>query len=191
MEEFKAGKLHSGSKAGPEVKSRAQAIAIGLSEERKEGHKVGRNHSEPTAPGMMGPINNHHIEQGHKVSGRERKNDGAGRHGSDMDIRGATEHKAPMHPDKHAHAPSNPAAGVAGYPGELLKMGNPAPLVGHSHNAADHQPAVLRHTPGPAGYPGNTAGMSTKVSGYGHQQSQKDGVHRLSGHPGAHRIGKR
>ncbi len=32
MKEFKAGKLHSGSKKGPKVKSRAQAIAIGLSE---------------------------------------------------------------------------------------------------------------------------------------------------------------
>lgn len=36
MEEFKSGKLHSGSKKGPRVKSRKQAIAIGLSEERKE-----------------------------------------------------------------------------------------------------------------------------------------------------------
>lgn len=35
MTEFKAGKLHSGSKKGPLVKSRAQAIAIGLSEARK------------------------------------------------------------------------------------------------------------------------------------------------------------
>lgn len=35
MEEFKAGSLHSGSKKGPKVKSRKQAIAIGLSEQRK------------------------------------------------------------------------------------------------------------------------------------------------------------
>lgn len=35
MHEFKHGTLHSGSKSGPVVKSRAQAIAIGLSEERK------------------------------------------------------------------------------------------------------------------------------------------------------------
>jgi len=32
MKEFKTGKLRSGSKHGPKVKSRAQAIAIGLSE---------------------------------------------------------------------------------------------------------------------------------------------------------------
>lgn len=35
MEEFKEGELHSGSKKGPIVKSRKQAIAIGLSEKRK------------------------------------------------------------------------------------------------------------------------------------------------------------
>lgn len=32
MKEYKAGELHSGSKTGPAVKSRAQAIAIGMSE---------------------------------------------------------------------------------------------------------------------------------------------------------------
>jgi hypothetical protein len=32
MHEYKEGKLHSGSKRGPKVKSRKQAIAIALSE---------------------------------------------------------------------------------------------------------------------------------------------------------------
>lgn len=36
MHEYKHGELHSGSKKGPIVKSRKQAIAIGLSEKRKE-----------------------------------------------------------------------------------------------------------------------------------------------------------
>jgi hypothetical protein len=40
MHEFKAGTLHSGSKKGPTVRSRKQAIAIGLSQERKAGRKV-------------------------------------------------------------------------------------------------------------------------------------------------------
>lgn len=35
MREFKDGALRSGSKKGPEVKSRKQAIAIGLSEARR------------------------------------------------------------------------------------------------------------------------------------------------------------
>lgn len=36
MHKWKIGKLHSGSKKGPKVKSRKQAIAIMLSEKRKE-----------------------------------------------------------------------------------------------------------------------------------------------------------
>lgn len=35
MREFGEGNLHSGSKSGPKVKSRKQAIAIGLSEDKK------------------------------------------------------------------------------------------------------------------------------------------------------------
>ena len=35
MHEFKSKALHSGSKKGPLVKSRKQAIAIGMSEQRK------------------------------------------------------------------------------------------------------------------------------------------------------------
>ena len=40
MHEFKEGKLHSGSKKGPKVKNRAQAIAISLNQARKEGAKI-------------------------------------------------------------------------------------------------------------------------------------------------------
>jgi hypothetical protein len=36
MSEFKHGTLHSGSKKGPKVQSRKQAIAIALSQQRKE-----------------------------------------------------------------------------------------------------------------------------------------------------------
>jgi Family of unknown function (DUF6496) len=42
MREYKQGALHSGFKAGPAVKSRKQAIAIGLSEGRKAARKRGR-----------------------------------------------------------------------------------------------------------------------------------------------------
>lgn len=40
MREYKRGKLHSGSKKGPKVKSRKQAVAIALSEARKAGAKI-------------------------------------------------------------------------------------------------------------------------------------------------------
>jgi hypothetical protein len=36
MHEFKHGELHSGSKKGPAVRSRKQAVAIALSEQRKK-----------------------------------------------------------------------------------------------------------------------------------------------------------
>jgi len=36
MHEFKAGTLHSGSKQGPKVVKKSQAIAIALSEQRKQ-----------------------------------------------------------------------------------------------------------------------------------------------------------
>lgn len=39
MEEYKKGKLHSGSKKGPVVTNRKQAIAIGLTEARKAALK--------------------------------------------------------------------------------------------------------------------------------------------------------
>ena len=39
MHEMKKGKLHSGA-GGPKVKSRKQAIAIGLSKARKKGAKM-------------------------------------------------------------------------------------------------------------------------------------------------------
>lgn len=40
MKEYSEGKLHSGSKKGPVVGSRKQAVAIALSEARKRGMKV-------------------------------------------------------------------------------------------------------------------------------------------------------
>ena len=39
MHEFKAGMLHSGSKKGPKVTSKAQAIAIALSEQQAASKK--------------------------------------------------------------------------------------------------------------------------------------------------------
>jgi len=39
MKEFEEGKLHSGSKKGPVVKDKAQALAIGYSEAKKSKKK--------------------------------------------------------------------------------------------------------------------------------------------------------
>lgn len=39
MKEYKEGKLHSGSKKGPKVTNRKQAIAIAISEAKKNKNK--------------------------------------------------------------------------------------------------------------------------------------------------------
>ena len=39
MKEYKEGKLHSGSKTGPTVKSKKQSVAIALSEAKKSKKK--------------------------------------------------------------------------------------------------------------------------------------------------------
>jgi hypothetical protein len=56
MHRRKKGTLHSGSRKGPKVKSRAQAIAIGLSEQRKasgQDDSILGNHGHP-AGGHIG-----------------------------------------------------------------------------------------------------------------------------------------
>ncbi len=51
MHEMHQGKLRSGSSKGPKVKSRKQAIAIGLSEAREEGAKVPKKAAAKKATG--------------------------------------------------------------------------------------------------------------------------------------------
>jgi hypothetical protein len=56
MREYKAGKLHSGSKKGPMVKNPKQAMAIALSEARKSGEKVKKlARGGPTSREATGP----------------------------------------------------------------------------------------------------------------------------------------
>jgi hypothetical protein len=49
MHEFKQGTLRSGSKRGPKVRNRKQAIAIMLSERRKEGKGGSRRRAKRAA----------------------------------------------------------------------------------------------------------------------------------------------
>lgn len=52
MSEFKSGDLHSGSKTGPVVTNRKQAIAIALSEQRKKSGAPPMPRTE-AVPGLM------------------------------------------------------------------------------------------------------------------------------------------
>lgn len=53
MHEFKEGDLHSGSKHGPMVHNRKQAIAIALSEARKEGEDVPKKTKKRSSVGTQ------------------------------------------------------------------------------------------------------------------------------------------
>jgi hypothetical protein len=207
LKEWKSGDLHSGSKHGPIVKSQKQAIAIGLSEERKKGHHVAKKHHSfessniPYGHATEGKPNEHHMVQGHKVSGHHAMKDGAGRHGHDESgHRSYSEHKEPHHPagshTKQGHDPVKD--GAYGYPGETMRLDDGGDrehsLIASNYSQTAHEPARLKTPDGQgftAGHPGIHAGMEAKPHGFGHQMSQKRGNMRLSGHPGAHRVGKR
>jgi hypothetical protein len=51
MNKFKHGKLHSGSKSGPVVKDRKQAVAIMASEKRAAGR--GKSEYKPKSKGFL------------------------------------------------------------------------------------------------------------------------------------------
>ena len=55
MKEFTEGKLHSGSKEGPKVKSTKQAVAIALNEARAAGAKIPRVKRAEGTPMGQGP----------------------------------------------------------------------------------------------------------------------------------------
>ncbi len=53
MKEFKEGELHSGSKEGPKVEDKKQAIAIALSEADKANKKSMEGDDQSYVPGPM------------------------------------------------------------------------------------------------------------------------------------------
>lgn len=56
MHEYKHGKLHSGSKSGPKVKSRDQAIAIAMSESNQAKKGVDRSSHNKGNPGFPSSV---------------------------------------------------------------------------------------------------------------------------------------
>lgn len=78
MREYKEGKLHSGSKKGPLVKSEKQAVAIALSEARKAGAKIPKKaeggifSTESMAYQSKGPKTRGTYRKGREQSRRER-----------------------------------------------------------------------------------------------------------------------
>lgn len=162
MHEFKHGTLHSGSKHGPVVKSRKQAIAIGMSEARKGGSKK------------------HH--------------GGHGKHGPAFGAAHNTDHHSLRHSSlRSADNPHSDAKQPRGKPvvrGDMNPRGEPA-----AHNGVStlHAPGSgkAEHHPR-AGSPHKFEHPhSAHAHGFGHDEHQRRGVMRLSGHKGAHQVGKR
>ncbi len=88
MHKFSQGKLHSGSKKGPKVKSRSQAIAIMMSEKRK-GSKYHASGS--------GPFSQSEINKGYKVEFTANDLAKLDEDTEDMDMMMARRRKPPKH----------------------------------------------------------------------------------------------
>lgn len=67
MAKFKSGNLHSGSKDGPKVKSKAQAVAIGLSESGQ---------SDRPGKTVTSPLNKRAIADKQKKRSKKSRNSG-------------------------------------------------------------------------------------------------------------------
>ena len=163
MHEFKHGTLHSGSKHGPVVKSRKQAIAIGMSEARKGGGKK------------------HHSGHG-KHAGKH-----GGSHGPAFGAAHNTDHHSLRHSslrsqDNAAHAHSQPRGKATVGEKDLASRSKPA---AHNGVSALHSPhsGKAEHHP--------RAGTPHKFD-HPHSK-HAHGFRGVRGHgaKGGHRIGHR
>lgn len=111
MSEYKSGELHSGSKSGPVVKDRKQAIAIGLSEGRKAKKMNEGGQYAAEAPSKM-RAEGAALDKLSKKYGTETQKYAKG---------GSVEAKL----EKHANMPASKAHG-AGAGNKLAKGGVPA-----------------------------------------------------------------
>ena len=209
MHEFKHGELHSGSKKGPVVKSRKQAIAIGLSEERKAmGHKEHKGHN-PVHDGYgFGNQHNEKTEFGQAIAGGK-----GGKHAHDRleqsiaggknpqgEKRGETEsglrsHDNPRSDDRQPHGRKTGErenVGVAERREEGSR-GMEHHIAGGEHGHHEHGSGKAEHHPSiDHREPHRFSGSRVEgAHGFGHGVNRREGHLRMSGMAGAHRIGKR
>jgi len=162
MHKFKEGELHSGSKHGPKVKSRAQAIAIAL-HESGQSKKHARSGSEskpgydrsghwPGNPGFPNKM------KGTEMSMKEVAMTGPKDRGSELEGKG---------PGMANHdQPQGKSIGA-----------------GHPTGKAEHHPHMKMDA--------HSFKMPAGNNAHTFCGTQKSGAHRVSGHPGAHQIGKK
>ena len=201
MHEFKEGGLHSGSKKGPKVKSRAQAVAIGLSQTGQS--KYDRSGHQPGNPGFSREGKAPYAKYD---AGKQAKQP----HGHSLGY-GAPEdaHKPNQsyfaeqreHWGSEAKGKTMKSTKEVAYTGpadrgsELIEkcgMGHENQPSGKSIQAGTTDIAEHHKGHGMGGVAHSfKPPAANKAHGYGHAIEQRSGPLRLSGHSGAHRVGKR
>jgi len=212
MSKFKHGTLHSGSKRGPKVKSRAQAVAIAMSESgqsKKHTPSIGKGESKPGydrsshhkgnpgfAEGRHKPNQTYqqelHEHWGSKVKGPAMGNKKPFGH-IDADRRGSA--LVENCGEGHAKQPHGSSGGSAGAGREHNSSLAEKSSIGHAKQGKGNGIGITDNDRSaehrqPLGHAFNYR-QSPGSHGYGHSAAQRSGVHRLSGHSGAHRVGRR
>ena len=200
MHKFKHGDLHSGSKHGPKVKSRDQAIAIALSESgqsKKKGYDRSGHH--PGNPGFHREGKAPYRQYNAGTQAKQPRGKSIGIHDGPQGHAGQSFHGEQVeHWGKEAEGHTMKHRGEIAHVGtekrgtELVGKG-PAPShkqpggksigigEGEQHRLASTGPESHSFQPPPAAH----------ACGYGHSIMQRKGPLRMSGHSGAHQIGRR
>ncbi len=197
MSKFKAGDLHSGSKSGPVVKNRKQAVAIALSESGQskkktptmppavgKAPKMGGGESKPNYDRSSHFKGNPGFPEGKHVpnqsySQEQREHWGSKAEGPSM----GKDHRSEVN---HSGSEKRGSELV----GETNCTENASQPQGHGLEG--HQTGGAEHHKGSS--MGGAAHSFPKHEGghsFGHAAHVRSGHLRLSGHSGAHRIGKR
>ena len=201
MDKFKAGKLHSGSKEGPKVTNPKQAIAISLHEAKikpKKGYDRSGHH--PGNPGFNregkppygdydagrqakqprgNSIGIHDGPQGHagqNFQSELKEHWGSKAEGHKMGKRSGVAHTGTEKRGSELIGKGDQSSDHKQPHGKSIGIGE-----GEQHRMASTGPASHSFQPPPAAH----------AHGYGHSITQRSGPLRMSGHPGAHQIGRR
>ena len=163
MHKFKHGTLHSGSKHGPKVKSRKQAIAIALSESGQSKKNYDRGSHNEGNPGFPSTVS--HSPPHHKESAVKNKETEKAHEAREKQVMGAGYEEHERGEAGRGHDTPQSMTHPKGFDHKQLK----GCFLAEHHKAVD-----VSRTP--------DRFRGTQSSGP---------VLRVSGHKGAHQIGKR